>query len=102
MKVPATAFKTNCLKLMSRVAKTHRSVVITKRGVPIAQLIPVQPAPESLFGYMQGTVNIKGDIVTSLRESWSVQDGDEDHLYTIANTGAAPAKKRLARGRKQS
>ncbi len=97
MKIPATAFKANCLKLMSRVAKTHDKVVITKRGKPIAQLVPVEASPDSLFGYMQGTVTVKGDIVSSLSESWSVRDGDEDHLYTVE----APLKKRaVARKRK--
>jgi prevent-host-death family protein len=96
MKVAATVFKENCLKLMSRVAKTHQPVVITKRGVPVAQLIAAQAAPESLFGYMQGTVTIKGDIVSPLQESWSVRDGDEDNLYTVKPV----AKKRSPRKRK--
>jgi prevent-host-death family protein len=94
MKIAATAFKANCLKLMSRVSRTHHPVVITKRGVPIAQLIPAQAEPESLFGYMRGTLTIKGDIVSSLRETWSAMDGDEDDLYTVVN-------KRSSRKRKQ-
>jgi len=96
MKVAATAFKTNCLKLMSRVAKTHQPIVITKRGIPVARLVAAQAAPESLFGYMQGTVTIKGDIVSPLEESWSVRDGDEDNLYRVQPA----AKKRPPRKRK--
>ena len=96
MKVAATAFKTNCLKLMTRVAKTHQPVVITKRGVPVAQLVAAEAAPESLFGYMRGTVTVTGDIIAPLKESWSVRDGDEDNLYTVE-----PAtKKRSPRKRK--
>jgi prevent-host-death family protein len=98
MKVPATAFKANCLQLMSRVANSRDKVVITKRGKPIAQLVPVEQAPDSLFGYMKGTVTVKGDIVSSLSESWSVRDGDEDHLYTVKST----PKKRVTRKRKST
>jgi prevent-host-death family protein len=98
MKVSATSFKANCVQFMSRVAKLHERVVITKRGKPIAQLVPVEDAPESLFGYMKGTVTVKGDIVSSLSESWSVRDGDEDHLYVAKST----PKKRATRKRKST
>ena len=44
---------------------------ITKRGEPVAKLVPVVPLerPE-LFGFMRGTVRIHGDIVSPDPESW--------------------------------
>ena len=96
MKVPAAAFKANCLQIMTRVAKTHDKVIITKRGKPIAQLTAVEEAPESLFGYMKGSVTVKRDIVAPLPESWSVREGDEDDLYTVDSASS----KRSARKRK--
>jgi prevent-host-death family protein len=53
MKTIATGrFKNTCLKMLDEVAKTRSSVVITKRGRPIARLIPyVKPAAaKSLAG----------------------------------------------------
>src|SRR5690349_15593825 len=97
MKVPAAAFKANCLQLMSRVAKTHDKVIITKRGKPVAQLTSVDAAPESLFGYMKGTVTIKGNIVSPVTESWSVRDGDEDNLYIVDPTPKKPATRKRKR-----
>jgi antitoxin (DNA-binding transcriptional repressor) of toxin-antitoxin stability system len=81
---------------VSRVAKTHDKVTITKHGKPVAQLVPVEAAPESLFGYMKGTVTVKGNIVAPLTESWSVRDGDEDSLYTVElrTRPAKPKRKR--------
>ncbi len=82
MEIPATEFKAKCLKLMDRVAKTHESIVITKRGKPIAKLTPVEEEPEKpLFGCMAGTITITGDIVAPIEQEWSVMTGDEDDLY---------------------
>ena len=39
--IPAGAFKQGCLAILDEVAKTHREVVITKRGKPVARLVPV-------------------------------------------------------------
>lgn len=82
MEIPATEFKAKCLKLMDRVSKTHESIVITKRGKPVAKLTPVEEEPQrELFGYMAGTMEITGDIVSPIEQEWSVLTGDEDDLY---------------------
>ena len=39
--IPAGAFKQGCLAILDDVAATHREVVITKRGRPVARLLPV-------------------------------------------------------------
>jgi prevent-host-death family protein len=44
--IPAGAFKQGCLRILDEVAETHREVVITKRGKPVAKLVPVQPERE--------------------------------------------------------
>ena len=38
--VKASEFKAKCLKIMDEVAATGEPVVITKYGVPVAQLVP--------------------------------------------------------------
>jgi hypothetical protein len=40
------------------------SVLITKRGKPVAQLSPAPVSPEDVLGYMAGKVKIIGDIVS--------------------------------------
>jgi prevent-host-death family protein len=39
--VPAGAFKQGCLALIDDVAATKREIVITKRGKPVARLVPM-------------------------------------------------------------
>src|SRR5438093_1174282 len=90
--IPAAAFKAECLKLMDRVEKTREPIIITKHGRPVAQLAPVPPDPRSLFGYMKGTLRIKGDVVSPVEREWSALSGDEDHLYD--HPPAKPARRK--------
>lgn len=71
MEIPAGEFKARCLQLMDEVQETGREVVITKRGRPVARLVPVAEAPSrAVFGCMRGSVTIVGDIVAPLEEPW--------------------------------
>jgi prevent-host-death family protein len=75
--VPAGEFKARCLKLMDEVQATRRPVVITKRGKPVAKLVPVdedQPRRE-IFGCMKGTVTILGDIISPIPQDWHAERG---------------------------
>ena len=45
-------------------------VVITRRGRPIARLVPVDDAPASLFGAARGSVKIIGDIIDPIDVKW--------------------------------
>lgn len=42
--IAAGKFKDTCLKLLDEVATTRTPVVITKRGRPVAQLMPYLPS----------------------------------------------------------
>jgi len=45
MKIAAGKFKDVCLKTLDEVARSKSTVVITKRGRPVAKLVPyVEPA----------------------------------------------------------
>ena len=45
--IAAGKFKDICLKLLDEVARTRTPVVITKRGRPVAQLMPYLPPKRS-------------------------------------------------------
>lgn len=74
--IAISKFKATCLALLDRVRKTGQPLLITKRGEPIAQVLPPPPAeaPEgSTYGCMKGTIEILGDIVEPLgTEDWEV------------------------------
>jgi prevent-host-death family protein len=61
-------FKATCLSVVDRVRKTRTPILITRHGVPVAQLVPPPPAeqPKSWLGSLAGTVQIHGDIVGPL------------------------------------
>lgn len=76
--VAAAEFKANCLRLMDEVARQRRAIVITKRGKPVAKLVPIENQPIDLFGRMAGTIKICGDIINPIEDAgWT---GDEENL----------------------
>ena len=63
-KIAAGSFKTHCLALMDEVQAKRETIVITKRGKPIAKLIPVGKETDDIFGFFVGKGAITGDIIS--------------------------------------
>jgi len=61
--IAAAKFKEQCLALLEEVGP--EGIVITKRGKPVAKLIPVSTDSASLIGSLRGKVKIKGDILST-------------------------------------
>jgi prevent-host-death family protein len=74
--IPAGDFKARCLQLMERVRTTRTEVVITKRGRPIAKLVPIEDEPLLVFDCMKGTAAIVGDLVAPVvsERDWNAVD----------------------------
>ena len=68
--VAAGEFKAKCLKLMDEVAEKRKTLVITKRGKPVAHLIPVPAKKVDPFGVLKGTVIWEGDIISPIDVEW--------------------------------
>jgi prevent-host-death family protein len=68
--MPAGEFKAKCLQVMDDVQATGRGVVITKRGKPVARLLPIEATPPVSFGALAGTITIVGDIIGPSGEVW--------------------------------
>ena len=60
----AGEFKAKCLQIMDEVDETGEPVLITKRGRPVARLVPIDSA-RSILGCMAGRMEIVGDITES-------------------------------------
>jgi prevent-host-death family protein len=69
--ISAAEFKAKCLELMAVVERTGRSIIITKRGRPVAVLAPVRRATVSAYGFMKDQIEIVGDIVAPVGERWN-------------------------------
>ena len=66
--VPAGKFKAECLALLDEVAHTGEPLVITKRGKPVARIVPV--VEEDLVASLRGSVTLHGDIVEPVLDAW--------------------------------
>ena len=66
-------FKARCIAIINEVNQTHSSVIITRRGEPIARLEPVtDKKAERILGSM-GKMTIKGDIIhTDFSDDWEI------------------------------
>jgi prevent-host-death family protein len=64
--VSISKFKATCLALLARVKKTGRPILVTRKGEPIAQIVPPPPPkkPAAWLGSLSKTGRITGDIVS--------------------------------------
>ena len=61
--VAAAKFKAQCLSMLDDVDAD--GIVITKRGKPVAKLIPIASDSASLIGSLRGKLTITGDILST-------------------------------------
>jgi prevent-host-death family protein len=70
--LPAGEFKARCLTVMEEVRKNREPVLITKRGKPVAKLVPADKTRQELIGRLEGIVSINGDIESPIEpaDAW--------------------------------
>ncbi len=69
--MPAGEFKAKCLEVLDRVAREGSAYVVTKRGRPVAKVVPIEAAnPRSV----RGSVKYLADIIEPLGDEWSVDE----------------------------
>jgi len=70
----AGAFKVHCLKVMDEVQSKRQAVLITKRGKPVAKLVPVEKQSDDIYGFFVGKGKIVGDVVSPAfsLEEWGI------------------------------
>jgi len=76
--IPAGEFKARCLAIMDEVQQRGGAYIITKRGVPVAKLVPARLERRPLLGSMKGSVVTRGDVVKPLDEPWDALEGWDD------------------------
>jgi prevent-host-death family protein len=66
--ISASEFKAKCLALLDEVAETREALVVTKRGKPVARVVPAEP-PRSLIGSARQLVSDE-ELIKPLYEEW--------------------------------
>jgi prevent-host-death family protein len=64
----ASQFKARCLAVLDEVASTGNPVIVTKRGKPVARVVPAE-APPSLRGSVRILVSEK-EFIAPLDLEW--------------------------------
>ncbi len=64
-----TDFKTHALQVLGEVAKTKQRIIVTKRGRPIAEVIPFTEK-KPLPGKLAEALVFEGDILSPLGEEF--------------------------------
>lgn len=68
----AGKFKVHCLAVTDEVQSKREGVIITKRGKPVAKLVPVGKEKDEIYGFLKGRGKILGEIVSPVLtpEAW--------------------------------
>ena len=69
--ISASEFKAKCLALLDEVAEKGQPLVVTKRGKPVARVLPVEE-PRSLIGTV--TFLVDDDELVRSGMQWEVAD----------------------------
>ncbi|MEA3358472.1 MAG: type II toxin-antitoxin system Phd/YefM family antitoxin [Thermodesulfobacteriota bacterium] len=74
MEISAAQFRTNCFKILDDVNLTHREVIITKRGKPIAKLISYNQgkACDPLIGAMVHQGETLNNLIEPFEDVWEL------------------------------
>jgi prevent-host-death family protein len=68
--IAAGEFKAKCLAVMAEVNSTGQPVLVTRRGKPLARILPfdeppAKEAPEAIFGCLSHMASAPEDLVSS-------------------------------------
>jgi prevent-host-death family protein len=63
-KMAAGSFKVRCLAVMDEVQAKRETVVITKRGKPVAKLVPVNEDADEIYNFLGGKGAATGDVIS--------------------------------------
>jgi len=74
MEITAANFRSNCFKILDEVDKTHKEVIITKRGKPIAKLVRYETnnSSDPLLGSLLNAGSTVGDLTEPFKDEWEL------------------------------
>jgi prevent-host-death family protein len=74
--IPISEFKATCLAVLERVRRTGTSIVVTRHGEPMAEIVPPSSGVtgHAWLGCMAGTATFNDDLIAPVSEQdeWDV------------------------------
>lgn len=73
--VAISEFKAKCLALLEEVSKTKTTLRVTRRGKPVADVVPPAAAPDERdwIGSMASSTEITGDIISPVIDTQDIE-----------------------------
>ncbi|MGR3178745.1 MAG: type II toxin-antitoxin system Phd/YefM family antitoxin [Candidatus Anammoxibacter sp.] len=68
MIIGISEFKSRSLKLLDEIRRSGESITVTKRGIPIAKVVPVNDQSDEID--LKGTLIEQDDDIFSSGEKW--------------------------------
>ena len=74
MEISAAKFRTNCFRILDEVYQTHKEVIITKRGKPIAKVVNYnqEEISDPLIGAMIHAGETLDDLTVPFSDKWEL------------------------------
>jgi prevent-host-death family protein len=63
-RMAAGSFKVHCLAVMDDVQAKRETVVITKRGKPVAKLVPADKDSDEIYNFLRGRGAVTGNVIS--------------------------------------
>ncbi|HTM22647.1 MAG TPA: type II toxin-antitoxin system Phd/YefM family antitoxin [Kofleriaceae bacterium] len=76
--ISISEFKATCLALLKQVKRTGQPIVVTLRGEPLVEVVPVRATSlgRSWLGSARASGAVLGDLVSPTGEPWEALGGD--------------------------
>ncbi len=68
--IAAGKFKAQCLALLDEVAHKHETILVTKRGKPVAKVVAVAEEKANLREQLKGSILREQDIFNPTAVAW--------------------------------
>ena len=68
--IPAGKFKAQCLSLLKEISQKRNSIIITKYGKPIAQVIPVNDSQETVHNTLKDSILFEKNLIDPIDVDW--------------------------------
>ncbi|MBI2902131.1 MAG: type II toxin-antitoxin system Phd/YefM family antitoxin [Candidatus Methylomirabilis oxyfera] len=68
--IAAGKFKAQCLALLDEVAREHETILVTKRGKPVAKVVAVTERKADLRQQLRGSILREKDIINPVPFTW--------------------------------
>jgi prevent-host-death family protein len=95
--MPAGEFKAKCLAVMDEVQDKRTTVIITKNGRPVAQMVPFVEEADPIFGFFAGKARIVGDITAPI---YTDAENEEFFEREAAKYSARPGSGKTGSGKR--